>query len=107
MINPAKYRQFLSEFVRQHMIVLGPALAVDTANRVEGLEVDKKGAVTQVTEEPASLTSELVGEFSKLSSQTTSYITHNLFTRYPDIAEEFPDTLPKSNFICALIRPKT
>lgn len=106
MTTPAKYRQFLSEFVRQHMIVLGPVLAVETANRVTGLAVDKKGSVTEMAEDAVSVTSQVVAEFNKLSPQITSHLTHSLFAKFPDIAEEFPDKLAKSNFVCALIRSK-
>ena len=39
------YRKFITEFVREQMIVLGPNLAVDTANRAEGITINNRGQV--------------------------------------------------------------
>jgi len=94
MVQIPKYKQFISEFVRQQMTVLGPNLAVSTANRTVGLEVNHKGAAS------------MLGEFSKLSPHLTNYFTRTFFVKYPDIAEEYGEPIPKINFVCALIMPK-
>jgi hypothetical protein len=104
MTTLPKYKQLMSEFVRQQMMVLGPNLAVSTANRVNGLEVNTSGSVVILDQEPSKVLADLVAEFQKLSPALVSYLTHLLFVRYPDIAEEFPGTLPKSNFVCSLIK---
>ena len=101
-----KYKQFISEFVRQQMVVLGPDLAVSTANRAAGLEVDHKGAAITISGEPSLVLKNLLSEFLKLSPQLTTYFIRTFFAKYPDIAEEYSDPLPKTNFVCALIKPK-
>lgn len=101
-----KYKQFISEFVREQMIVLGPDLAVSTANRTEGLEVDQKGSVAGVTGDVVLVLKNLISEFQKLSPQLTPFFVNAMFVKYPDIAEEYGEPLPKTSFHCALIKPK-
>ena len=106
MTNLPKYKQLISEFVRQQMVVLGPNLAISAANRVVGLEVNASGSVTVLDQEPGKVLSELVQEFQKLSPALMTYLIQLLFVRYPDIAAEFPGALPKSNFVCSLTKTK-
>ncbi len=106
MTTLPKYKQLISEFVRQQMIVLGSNLATSTANRVGGLEVNNAGSVVILEGEPKNILADLVTEFQKLSPQLAIYLTQLIFVRYPDIAAEFPNTLPKSNFVCSLIKDK-
>ena len=106
MAQLPKYKQFISEFVREQMIVLGPDLAVSTANRTEGLEVDYKGSVTGITGDLVLVLKNFVSEFQKLSTQLTPYFTNSMFTKYPDIAEEYGEPLSKTTYKCALIKPK-
>jgi hypothetical protein len=106
MVQIPKYKQFISEFVRQQMTVLGPNLAVSTANRTVGLEVNHKGAALEITGDPALVLKTMLGEFSKLSPHLTNYFTRTFFVKYPDIAEEYGEPIPKINFVCALIKPK-
>jgi hypothetical protein len=106
MTTLPKYKQLISEFVRQQMMVLGPNLATSTANRISGLEVNGVGSVVVLEGEPKIVLADLVAEFQKLSPQLATYLTHLIFVRYPDIAAEFPNNLPKSNFVCSLIKDK-
>jgi hypothetical protein len=106
MVQLPRYKQFISEFVRQQMIVIGPNLAVSTANRTAGLKVNNKGSVLEITGDPTLVLKAMLGEFSKLSTHLTNYFTSTFFVKYPDIAEEYGEPLPKTNFVCALIKPK-
>ncbi len=101
-----KYKQFISEFVREQMIVLGPDLAVSTANRTEGLEVDQKGSATAITGDATLVLKNFISEFQKLSPQLTPFFVGTMFVKYPDIAEDYGEPLPKTAFKCALIKPK-
>lgn len=101
-----KYKQFISEFVREQMIVLGPDLAVSTANRTEGLEVDQRGSVSAITGDVLLVLKNCLAEFQKLSPQLTPYFTGKMFAKYPEIAEEYGEPLGKTSFKCALIKPK-
>lgn len=106
MVSTQFYKKFITDFVREQMVVLGPNLAVDTANRVEGLEVNPRGQVLQIVGESNLVLQTLVHEFSKLSPQLVNYFIHTHFVRFPEIAAEFPERLPKTSFICSLIRPE-
>ena len=48
MVPIQNYKKFLTEFVRKHMVILGPNIAVETANLVQGLEVDNSGEVLRL-----------------------------------------------------------
>ncbi len=100
------YKKFITEFVREQMIVLGPNLAVDTANLVKGLQVNDKGQVVEISAEGNQILHLLVQEFTKLSSQLTNYSVHSLFMRYPDIAAEYPEHFSKVSLVCPLIIPE-
>ncbi len=101
-----KYKQFISEFVRQQITVLGPQIAVSTANRTEGLQVDHRGSVTELQGDPLLVLKGMLNEFNKLMPQLTSYFVQGFFTKYPDIAEEYGEPIGKSNFHCALKQSK-
>lgn len=107
MTTLPKYKQLISEFMRQQMMVLGPNLAVSTANRVSGLEVNSSGSVIVLDKEPPKVLGELVDEFQKLSPILINHLTNLMLVKYPDIADEFPGSLPKSNFVCNLIKDKS
>lgn len=104
MTTLPKYKQLISECVRQQMIILGPNLAVSTANRVNDLEVNASGSVVVIGQNPAKILVDLISEFQKLSPDLVNHMTRLLFVRYPDIAAEFPVALPKSNFVCTLTK---
>lgn len=106
MVSIQLYKKFITEFVREQMIVLGPNLAVDTANRAEGLEVNNKGQVVQIVGEGNMVLQLVVQEFLKLSPQLTNYSIHSLFVRYPDIAEEYPEHFTKVSLVCPLMIPE-
>lgn len=96
----------MSEFIREQMVVLGPNLAVTTANRTTGLEVDQKGAPTNIVGDATLVLHNLINEFMKLSPQLTPFFLNQIFQKYPEIAEEYGEPIPKTNFVCALIKPK-
>lgn len=106
MAQLPKYKQLISEFIRQQMVVMGPDLAISIANRASGLEVDHKGAVTNITGDPTLVLRNLMSEFLKLSPSLSPYFVSMIFSKYPDIAEEYGQPIPKTNFVCALIKPK-
>ncbi len=106
MANLPKYKQFISEFVRQQINVLGPQIAVSTANRTAGLQVDYKGSVIVIEGDATLVLKGLLSEFSKLIPQLTSYFVEGFFAKYPDIAEEYGESPAKSNFHCALKQSK-
>jgi len=100
------YRKFITDFVREQMIVLGPNLAVDTANRAEGLAINSRGQVTEIIGDGSQVLYLLVQEYLKLSPQLTNYTIHTLFLKYPDIAEEYPEHFTKVSLICPLMIPE-
>lgn len=107
MVEIQFYKKFITEFVREQMIVLGPNLAVDTANRVDGLQVNNKGQVQDIVGDGSMILQLVVGEFIKLSPQLANYTVHSLFARYPDIAAEYPVHFSKINLVCPLMVPKS
>ncbi len=100
------YRKFITEFVREQMIVLGPNLAVDTANRAEGITINNRGQVVEIVGEGSQVLFLVVQEYLKLSPQLTNYSIHSLFVKYPDIAEEYPEHFTKVSLICPLMIPE-
>lgn len=106
MATVPEYKQFISEFIRQQISTLGVNLVISTANRVGGLEVDSKGGVVTVGGDPSLILKDLFAEFVKLSPQLSGYFIRRFFAKYPHIAEEYSEPLPKSSFHCALIKPK-
>ncbi|HMQ02022.1 MAG TPA: hypothetical protein PKD79_03070 [Candidatus Doudnabacteria bacterium] len=106
MAQLPEYKKFISEFVRKQMIMLGPDLAVSTANKTTGLEVDQRGAVINIAGDPVLILKNLFNEFLKLTPQLTNYIAHLFFTKYPGIAEEYNEPLSRPQLVCALIKSK-
>lgn len=89
------------------MLILGPNLAVDTANRVEGLEVDYRGQVSGMEGDDNLIIDSLLAEFVKLSPPLTAFVAHGLFERFPDIAQQHSAKLPHVQLTCTLMKPKS
>ncbi|QQS23223.1 hypothetical protein IPM19_01505 [bacterium] len=107
MVAEQFYKKFITQFVKQQMILLGPTLAVDTVNRVEGLEVNSRGQVVQIVGDYPSILQATVEEFSRLSQLLTTHFLHLLFTQYPQIAAEYQGPMHKPSLVCSLIKPKS
>jgi hypothetical protein len=82
-----KYKQFISELLRQFAIVLGANVVIDTANRIEGLVVNENNIITEMVGDPNTIAKSVIAEFDKLSPQLTAFLTHTLLIRYPNIAK--------------------
>ena len=106
MVAEQFYKKFITQFVKQQMVLLGENLAVDTANRVEGLEVNVRGQVVQIVGEYPVILQMLVDEFSRLSPLLTTHFLNIQFSQYPQIAEEYPGAKPKSSLVCSLMKAK-
>lgn len=106
MVAEQFYKKFITQFIKQQMVLLGPSLAVDTANRVEGLEVNARGQVLQIVGDSPSILQAMVEEFSRLSELMTTHFLHLLFAQYPQIAAEYNGPMHKSTLVCSLIKTK-
>lgn len=102
MVPEQNYKKFITELVRRHMVVIGPNIALETANLINGLEVDQTGAVTAIQGSPNLILQDLSNNYQKLSPQITLLTLHLLFEQYKDIKAEYNQPLPRVRLICAL-----
>lgn len=60
------YKLLISDYIKDQMVILGPAVALSKVDRVMQIKVDKNGGVLQVSGDPQEALDKLVGEFAVL-----------------------------------------
>lgn len=102
MVPLQNYKKFLTEFVRRHMIILGPNIATSTANLVNGLEVDSTGEVRQLQGSPSLVLQDLSNNYQELCAPITLLVLRLLLEDNKDIKQEYNQPLPHVKLVCAL-----
>lgn len=103
MIPTQKYKQFLSELIRRHMLILGPNIARDVALGVQGLAIDHSGEVVDLAGDRLLVTKDLVSGYTSLCAPVTQLITYQLLENYPDIRVEYNDPITHISLTCSLM----
>ena len=106
MIPTQKYKKFLSDLIRRHMLILGPNIARDVAAGVRGLFIDSSGEVSRLDGDQLLITKDLVGGYMNLSAPVTQLITYQLLEQYPDIRAEYNDPITDISLTCSLMERK-
>ncbi len=106
MIPTQKYKQFLSELIRRHMLILGPNVARDVAYLVVGLFIDSSGEVLELKGDQLLITKDLIGGYNNLSAPVTQLITYQLLEKYPDIRAEYNEPITNISLTCTLPKPE-
>ncbi len=105
MIPIQKYKRFLSDLIRRHMLILGPNIARDVAFSVEGLVIDNSGDVSELKGDQLLITQDLIAGYTNLCAPVTQLITYQLLEQYPDIRAEYNDPITDINLTCSLMEP--
>ena len=79
------YENLIGEIVRKQMDILGPDMAVRTANQVTGLEIDDQGVVSKLDGDPEQILQKLVEQYISLSGEIVRNILNPVFQKYPEI----------------------
>lgn len=102
MIPTQKYKKFLSDLIRRHMLILGPNIARDVAFGVQGLVIDSSGDVRELNGDQLLITKDLINGYINLSSPVTQLITYQLLEQNPDIKAEYNDPITEIDLTCSL-----
>lgn len=105
MIPIQKYKRFLSDLIRRHMLILGPNIARDVAFGVEGLSIDSSGDVSDIKGDQLLVMQDLIAGYTNLCAPVTQLITYQLLEQYPDIRAEYNDPITDINLTCSLMEP--
>ncbi len=98
----SNYKRFITEFVRRHMVILGPNIARDTALGVTGLTIDSTGDATDITGSPPLVMQELINAYMDLSAPVTQLALYSLLDQYPEVKAEYNQPLEKIHLVCSL-----
>jgi len=79
------YKNLIVEIVRKQIDILGPDMAVRTANQVTGLEIDDHGVVAKLDGDPDQILQKLVEQYIALSGEIVRNILNPVFQKYPEI----------------------
>ncbi len=100
------YKKFLTDFVQRHMAIIGPHIAVEMANTINGLEVNEIGEVTVLDATPSLVLQDLSVSYQKLCAPITLMILRLLLDENKDIQKDFNQPLPHVKLACALVEDK-
>lgn len=85
MADVEEYKQMLSELIKKQAVMLGPSVAFGKAKKVQGLTIDEKGNVMQITGDPQQVLKDIAREFMEISSQVAQNTIEALLSKYPGI----------------------
>ncbi len=85
MNSGVDYKNLIGEIVRKQIDILGPDMAVRTANQVGGLEIDDQGEVSRLDGDPEQILQKLVNQYISLSGEIVRNILDPVFKKYPEI----------------------
>lgn len=83
-------------------MLLGPSVAVSTANRVAGLEVNRSG-ILDLQGEPILILESLIEEFEKLTPEVTKYLVVREMEDFPELKSEFNRQFSAPRLRCPLV----
>lgn len=102
MIPIQKYKNFFSDLIRRHMLILGPNIARDVATRTAGLAVNQSGEVQDIKGDPLLILKDLLTGYRNLSDPVTQLVAYQLLEQYPGIKTEYNDPITQIDLTCAL-----
>jgi hypothetical protein len=73
----------LSELIQKQMVILGPAIALDRARKVSGLEVGQDGTVIKIFADPHLVLKGVINEYITLTPAVARLALDALATKYP------------------------
>jgi hypothetical protein len=79
------YKLLVNDIISKQSIILGPQIAILKAKNVEGLKIDDKGIVLNITGNLKSVVSNLIDQYVSLSGEIIKGAIAPLFDKYPDI----------------------
>jgi len=83
--NKQQYLSLLSEIIAKEMMILGPDMAILTAQSIDGLVVDKNGVVTDIVGYEADAVKKMIDEYQKISGVAADEVINSIFEKYPQI----------------------
>jgi hypothetical protein len=102
MVPVQNYKKFFTDFIRKHMVIVGPSISVEIANSVNGIEVDPTGEVVQIQGQPSLILQDLSNSYQRLSAPITLLALRLLLEENQDIKKEYNQPLPHVKLVCAL-----
>lgn len=88
------------------MVIIGPNIAIETANLINGLEVGPTGEVRQLEGAPNLVLQDLSNSYQKLCAPITLLVLRLLLDDNKDIKQEYNQPLPHVKLVCALTEGK-
>lgn len=79
------YKQFISEVIVTQSNIVGVSIAVLRARLVEGLVVDEKGNVVDITGDPNVIVTDLIASYSKISGELGKRTMKPILDKYPSL----------------------
>ncbi|MFZ2831644.1 MAG: hypothetical protein WAZ40_00630 [Minisyncoccia bacterium] len=87
MEQAEQYKAVISEIIAKQSIILGPDMAIARARKVSGLEINEKGEVTSIGNDPEATLKNLIDTYVELSGQIVKNALGSIFTKYPEIKQ--------------------
>jgi len=85
MTGQDEYKRLLTEFIHKQMMILGPKIAVDRAQKIPGMSVSDEGIVLSINGNVRMVLKNLVGEYGILAGQIAQKSLDDLLQRFPGI----------------------
>ncbi len=87
MADADVYKNIVSDLIKKQMIILGPDIALSTAQKVQGLTIDKDGNVTEISGDPKAIMEGVTSEYIKFSGEIAQTTLNAVLEKYPEIEQ--------------------
>lgn len=88
MENIEVYKNMLSDLIKKQMVMLGPNVALGTARKVQGLQLNEQGQITEISGDPQAVVQGVTDAFMNLSGQIAQMTLNTVLEKYPGIKKE-------------------
>jgi hypothetical protein len=85
MGNIDEYKNMMTELIQKQVVMLGPSVALGKAKKVNGLTLNDKGNVIDISGDPAQVLKDLAQGYMEISSQIAQNTIETLLSKYPNI----------------------
>lgn len=87
MGDQEQYRALIAEIISKQSVILGPDMAVATAQNVQDLNISDDGRIVEIKGEAEPALKALVDAYVALSGQIVKNAMDPLFKKYPNIKQ--------------------
>ncbi len=85
LITTEDYKDFLTQYLRKQIVMLGPNVAISASRKIPGLGLNEKGEVVSLSGDAQVILNETLSQFKSLCGNVGQKSLDSLFDKFPGL----------------------